>query len=107
MDFWVTKNGRKMPVETMSDSHLLNAQRSVRDRLTSLGNFQHNSSVFAPSEDTIAYDDFEEALESSYKKESALFRVANMLNDEIRRRNLQPIKPRAKVERIKIKTSRR
>ena len=103
-EYWTTKDGRKILLTEMSNQHLLNAHRMVREKQIDVDNFQHNAFVFAPPEDTIAYDDFEDALEDSYDRQSALYTRASTLGAEIERRSLEPLEPRVKVERMKVKS---
>ena len=103
-EYWTTKDGSKIAIKNMKDAHLLNAHRFLRDQLIDLDNFQHNSCIFAPAECTIAYDDFERALEESYERYSALYTQAEILVDEIKRRGLEALEPRVKVDRIKLKS---
>ncbi len=102
-EYWTTKDGSKIAIKNMKDAHLLNAHRFLMGQLIDLDNFQHNSCVFAPSEGTIAYDDFEKALEESYERYSVLYTQAETLGDEIKRRGLEALEPRVKVDRIKLK----
>ena len=103
-EIWTTNDGRKLLIEEMNDRHILNTHRMLRDKLIDVENLQHFSCVFAPSEDSMAYDDFEEALDESYKRGSALYTRINVFSDEIKRRGLEPLEPRVKVERLKVKS---
>lgn len=100
---WTTKNGKKIPVKNMDDKHLLNTHRFVNDRLIEVENFQHNAYIFAPGEDTIAYGDFEDALEDSYEIHGDISVLVNMFAREIERRGLEPLEPRVKVDKLKVK----
>lgn len=101
---WTTKDGKKIPVTEMTNPHLLNTHRFVNDRLIEVENFQHNAYIFAPSEDTIAYDDFEAALEDSYEVHGDIAVLVNIFVGEIQKRGLEPLEPRVKVDKLKVKS---
>jgi len=101
---WTTRDGRKIPVTEMTDNHLLNAHRMVREKLIDIENFQRNAFIFAPNEDTMAYDDFETAYLDSFERYGCLFVWAEILANEIERRGLKPLEPRIKEVKIKVKS---
>ena len=101
---WTTKDGRKIPVTEMTDNHLLNAHRMVREKLIDIENFQRNAWIFAPSPDTMAYDDFEAAYEDSFDRHVIYSAWTEILGREIHRRGLTELEPRNKVERIEVKS---
>ena len=55
---WTTKDGRKIPVSKMTDSHSLNVHRVLGEVLVDCRrmNGLYFSPVFAPSEGTVAAD---------------------------------------------------
>jgi len=100
---WTTRDGRKIPVTEMTDNHLLNAHRMVREKLIDIENFQRNGFIFAPNEDTMAYDDFETAYLDSFERYGCLSVWVEILANEIERRGLKPLEPRIKEVKIKVK----
>jgi len=104
MDIWTTRDGRKIPVTKMSNEHLLNAHRMVREKLVDIENFQRNAFIFAPGEDTMAYDDFETAYLDSFERHAHLSVWAEILGKEIEKRGLKALEPRIKVKKIKVKS---
>jgi len=104
MDIWTARDGRKIPVTKMSNEHLLNAHRMVREKLIDIENFQRNAFIFAPGEDTMAHDDFETAYLDSFERHACLSVWAEILGKEIERRGLKALESRIKVEKIKVKS---
>jgi len=106
MEVWTTKDGRRMRVAEMSNEHLLNAHRFVREKLVEIENFQRNAFIFAPGKDTMAYDDFEATYLDSFERQARLTLWAMILGKEIARRGLRVLEPRIKLVQIEIEDIR-
>jgi len=101
---WTTKKGETILISDMSDRHLLNTHRMLKERLIETENFQREAHIFAPSETTMAYDDFMEALVESYDICFNLFFKIKVFEKEIKRRGLRELKPRVKKSTLEIES---
>ena len=94
-DEWRTRDGRVVVVSNMTDSHLLNTIRYLHRQLNACNSIIHAGGTWlAPSEGTIAADDFEglydEACEASIAYENKL---VTMIRETERRRLNVPARP--------------
>ncbi len=88
---WQTRDGKKIPLIDMDDEHLLNAHRLTKEKyLQILEDILFCFSPFAPSEDTIAHEHMEQALDDDYTILFAFHSAGNALRKEIDRRGLIP-----------------
>lgn len=94
---WKTRDGKRILLSDMQDEHLLNAHRLTKEKyLQTLENISFCFSPFAPSEDTIAHDDMEQALDDDYNRLFRLHSIGQVLRFEIDRRGLTPKSMRTK-----------
>jgi len=101
---WTTIEGENILISEMSDRHLLNTHRMLRERLIETENFQHEAHIFSPSETTMAYDDFEGALVESYDLSFNLSLKIKVFEEEIKRRGLKALEPRIKKSTLEIES---
>lgn len=88
---WKTRDGKRIPLSKLGDQHLLNAHRRTKELyLQTLEDISFCFSPFAPSEDTIAYDDMQKVLDDDYDRLYRLHRIGKILRAEIDRRHLYP-----------------
>ena len=101
---WITQNGRKIPIDQMTNNHLLNTHRFVRRKLVEANELEMFAySPFAPSEGTIAADDLEKCLNDLWEQKFALSSWEERIDKDIARRNLEPLyvdppKPMPKIK---------
>lgn len=103
-EIWTTRKGKNILISDMSDRHLLNAHRMLKESLIETENFQHDSRIFSPSETTMAYDDFMEALVESYDICFNLSLKIKVFEKEIKRRGLKVLEPRVKKSTLEIES---
>ncbi len=101
---WTTIEGENILISEMSDRHLLNTHRMLKERLIETENFQREAHIFAPSETTMAYEDFEEALVESYDICFNLSLKIKVFEKEMKRRGLKALEPRVKRSILEVES---
>ena len=85
---WTTKDGKKLTLPEITDSHLVNIYEFLTRQIHDLKDLQMFSySPFAPQGEMASLD-LEQAVEESYEEEERLEKVAKIIAKEIKTRHM-------------------
>lgn len=85
---WTTRDGKKLKLHGIEDSHLLNIYKFLSKQINELKDLQNFSySPFAPIGE-IASEELEKAVEESYQLEMRSFNTREIIVKEIEKRRL-------------------
>ncbi len=89
---WKTRDDKKIPLEEMSDSHLLNAERFLQNQLVRIDEATESylHPIFGPQGE-IAQECADREMQDLWEYQTRVSTMVMNLNTEIRRRGLKPL----------------
>jgi len=103
---WLTKEGEKIPIENLSDKHLLNIHRMLRQQIEDTKSYTGISGTFWEPRGEMACEAFEQEMEQQMELSYIASIKLIKIQQEIDKRGLaelplkEPYKPMPKMECI-------